>query len=162
VARAKKRLKEFTGRRLMGAPLPIARVEIDGDPVDVMDVGTGGYLPSITVSEMAEHGSRPKEYQIAADADQAEEAIRSYYNDMAAHDPNELVELLGRDNVVGYWIRGTSFEDVVGMIINDGYGHNLATYDGVEYTIKVLEIYNESKWEPVELDEGEEGLAFRI
>jgi len=97
-------------------------IEIDGERIEVDDVMDGGYLPTISGDGM--------EFNVAEDSDAAIEAAKEYWRDM---DDDEIVSLLGAEKIMGYWVRGQSFEDFLDEYMRyDGPEFEWAGYDHTE------------------------------
>jgi hypothetical protein len=140
-------------RERLGAGIALVSIDHD-DPVLVMSITQYGYMSLITLKD-------GKEYYISESWQLAVDAVRQYWADMAAHDPRELVALLGEDNIVEHWVAGMSFEDWVEQYIQcDGPAALFASYDGAQVDIEVLDVFDEEDW----ADEGGffgEGYAYR-
>jgi len=76
------------------------KARIDNEGVTIKDVHHLGYLPTITLDD-------GREYYIARTSEEAGEAAREYWEDLAQNDPQEFTCLIGEDVLVA-WALGQS------------------------------------------------------
>lgn len=100
----------------------MASIRIDGEIYTYVDVQTGGYLPTIRDGR--------REWFVAEDFEQADDATLAYWKDLPA---KEIIALVGEERIVDMWASGTTLEDFVSDIpACEQWG----SYDGNESDIE--------------------------
>ena len=72
-------------------------VRINGHTVDVVNIYTGGHLPTVDLGG--------EEYIIATDAEEAGEAAMKYWWDMIENDPSEFECMVGREALIAWCLK---------------------------------------------------------
>ncbi len=103
------------------------RIKIDGEIYVVDKVEHYFYLPMIIAGET--------EFYVAENEDMADEAVQRYWYDMANKDPEELVALLGADQIVQFALNPG--ENLGGWIEKQEPTPFFASYDETSSTVNV-------------------------
>lgn len=122
------------------------KVKISDEFYEVKDIYHHGYLPLLNFDN-------GEEWYIAQDAEEAGEAARKYWEDLAQDDPKEFACLVGEDVLV-QWGMGqsagpgstavNSLEEWLDLWLDTPEEH-FAGYDGTEVEVEVVsrDIYEE-------------------
>ena len=124
---------------------------IDGDVIEVDNYYDSEYLPKVC------------DYYIAETRDQAGNAAKQYWLDLAEHDQNEFAYLIGESTLASWAIghkagpgtyKADSFEDWLDNAVYENPQEQFATYDGEETKIKINVLLAQAlKFETVDQDE---------
>jgi hypothetical protein len=121
---------------------------IDGDLVE------GSHLFGNTLQE-----GRSSQYELFESDESADDAAAENVREMAAHDPDELVALLGAETICTMWANGTTLEDYIEQNVTaDGeFGHGETSVDVTD----MLE-YVKAEWPELEawIDEQAESCNY--
>jgi hypothetical protein len=73
-----------------------------------------------------------REYLIFDDYESAQAEVRSRWEQMDARD---IIERVGEERIVDYWVSGQSFDDFVDEIVRYDTDSELASYDGSSFDV---------------------------
>jgi hypothetical protein len=103
------------------------RIKIGGKIYVVDRVEYYGYLPMICAKGIG--------FYVAEDSDMADSAVQEYWYDMANDDPEELVALLGADQVIRFAF--STGDDIDDWIESQEAAQFFGSYDGTSQDVDV-------------------------